>query len=169
MTKGQPTLDCLRCPRFRKSSRLLCMTRSRTDSYSPLKCVFITYITSSPSQWSISVHGAVARGRCVWLEGIDGTYRPRGGQATEPQLVGTHTHTHTHTLTVHTLSFTHSLTHFHCLRALWLCSIRALFGESVVANAVHGSSSVENAQVAIQTFVGEVPEEGEGETEGGDK
>ena len=50
---------------------------------------------------------------------------------------------------------------------LMLCSIRALFGESVVANAVHGSSSMEKAQVAIQTFVGEVPEEGEGEGEGG--
>ena len=48
MTRGQPTLDSLRCPRFIKSSHLLCMTRSGTDSYSPLKCVFITYITSSP-------------------------------------------------------------------------------------------------------------------------
>ena len=35
-----------------------------------------------------------------------------------------------------------------------------------MANAVHGSSSMEKAQVAIQTFVGEVPEEGEGEGEG---
>ena len=48
-------------------------------------------------------------------------------------------------------------------------SIRALFGESVLANAVHGSSTAEKAQEGIQTFVGEVPEEeeeGEGEGKG---
>ena len=50
-------------------------------------------------------------------------------------------------------------------------SIRALFGESVVANAVHGSSTADKAQEAIQTFIGELPEgeEEEGEEGRGDE
>lgn len=40
-------------------------------------------------------------------------------------------------------------------------SIRALFGDSMLANAVHGSSTAENAMAAIQTFIGEIPEDGE--------
>ena len=46
-------------------------------------------------------------------------------------------------------------------------SVRALFGESVLANAVHGPSTTEKAQEVIKTFIGEVPEEG-GEGEGGE-
>ncbi|CAI7994440.1 Thioredoxin domain-containing protein 3 homolog [Geodia barretti] len=47
-------------------------------------------------------------------------------------------------------------------------SIRALFGESMLANAVHGSSTAEKAQKVIQTFIGEVPEEEEEGGEGGE-
>lgn len=47
-----------------------------------------------------------------------------------------------------------------------LLSVRALFGESILANAVHGPSTAEKAQEVIKTFIGEVPEEG-GEGEGG--
>ena len=36
-----------------------------------------------------------------------------------------------------------------------------MFGESLVANAVHGASTVEGAQEAIQNFIGEVPDEDE--------
>ena len=36
----------------------------------------------------------------------------------------------------------------------------------MVANAVHGSSTLDKAQDDIQTFIGEVPEEEEGEKEG---
>lgn len=49
-----------------------------------------------------------------------------------------------------------------------------MFGDSVLANAVHGSSTFEKAQEVIKTFIGDVPEdgetaEGEGETgEGGE-
>lgn len=43
-----------------------------------------------------------------------------------------------------------------------------MFGTSVLANAVHGSSTADKAHEAIQTFIGDVPEEeGEGEGEGG--
>ena len=42
----------------------------------------------------------------------------------------------------------------------FILSIRALFGESLLANAVHGASTAERAEEVIQTFIGEVPEEG---------
>ena len=50
----------------------------------------------------------------------------------------------------------------------FVLSIRALFGESMLANAVHGSSTAEKAQKVIQTFIGEVPEEEEEGGEGGE-